>query len=67
MIWHLDPARLEAEACRAAGRNLTRDEWARLGPAGVGYHLTCSQFDEPPADPTLSVEQPPVTVQTPRI
>jgi hypothetical protein len=27
--------------------------------------LTCPQFPEPPDDPTLSVEQPPVTVLTP--
>ena len=28
LVWHLDADRLETEACRAAGRNLTREEWA---------------------------------------
>ena len=37
----------------------------RLGPADEPYRRTCAQFDEPPADPTLSVEQPPTTIQIP--
>jgi WD40 repeat protein len=65
LIWQLDPDRLRAEACRAAGRNLTRGEWDELGPVDEPYRRTCPQFDEPPADPTLSVEQPPATIQVP--
>jgi hypothetical protein len=65
LIWHLDRRHLETEACRAAGRNLTRDEWARLGPARQPYRLTCPQFGEPPDDPTLAVEQPPVSLDVP--
>jgi DNA-binding SARP family transcriptional activator/WD40 repeat protein len=66
LIWHLDRQRLETEACRAAGRNLTRDEWTHLGPAGQPYRLTCPQFGEPPDDPTLAVEQPSVSLDIPR-
>jgi DNA-binding SARP family transcriptional activator/WD40 repeat protein len=65
LVWRLDPDRLRAEACRAAGRNLTRGEWDELGPADEPYRRTCPQFGEPPADPTLSVEQPPTTIQVP--
>jgi WD40 repeat protein len=64
-LWHLDEDRLETDGCRAAGRNLTRTEWARLGPVGTPYHLTCPQFGEPPDDPTSSVEQPPVSIEVP--
>jgi WD40 repeat protein len=64
-LWHLDARRLEAEACKMAGRNLSRAEWTRLGPAGQPYRPTCPQFGEPPDDPTLSVEQPPVSIETP--
>jgi DNA-binding SARP family transcriptional activator/WD40 repeat protein len=64
-LWHLDLDRLQDEGCRAAGRNLTRDEWQRLGPTGEAYHLTCPQFGEPPSDPTLSVEQPPARLEVP--
>ena len=65
LVWQLDPDRLRAEACRAAGRNLTREEWDKLGPVDQLYRRTCPQFDEPPTDPTMSVEQPPATVQVP--
>ncbi len=65
LVWQLDGDRLRAEACRAAGRNLTRAEWDELGPVDEPYRRTCGQFDEPPADPTLSIEQPPATVQVP--
>jgi WD40 repeat protein len=64
-LWHLDLSRIGAQACRAAGRNLTRDEWQRLGPVGEPYRLTCPQFGEPPTDPTMSVEQLPVVVDLP--
>lgn len=56
LVWHLDEATLETQACRAAGRNLTRAEWEALGPRDRSYHLTCPQFGEPPDDPTRSVE-----------
>lgn len=41
-IWDLDPAHWAPAACRVAGRNLTRDEWATyLGPLEP-YRQTCA-------------------------
>ena len=65
LVWHLDPATLQAQACRAAGRNLTRAEWDQLGPRDEPYHLTCPQFGEPPTDPTRSVDIPTSTQKVP--
>ncbi len=31
-------------ACRAAGRNMTTEEWAQYGPADTAYHTTCPQW-----------------------
>jgi DNA-binding SARP family transcriptional activator/WD40 repeat protein len=45
-VWELqlDPDRWEEQACVAAGRNLTREEWrAHLGDEP--YRRTCPQFD----------------------
>lgn len=41
----LDPAKWSAMACAAAGRNLTRDEWARyFSNVDADYHATCPQY-----------------------
>ena len=43
LLWNLDPATWLAIACRAAGRNLSAEEWRTFGPAGEPYHQTCDQ------------------------
>ena len=58
LVWHLDGNTLRTQACRAAGRNLTRAEWKAFGPRGASYRLTCPQFGEPAHDPTRSVDIP---------
>jgi WD40 repeat protein len=45
--WDPRPGSWEAYACRVAGRNLTKAEWADLFPKRP-YHSTCAQF--PPGD-----------------
>jgi len=42
VVWDLDVDHWEDAACRLAGRNLTRDEWARYLP-GQPYRATCPQ------------------------
>jgi class 3 adenylate cyclase/WD40 repeat protein/tRNA A-37 threonylcarbamoyl transferase component Bud32 len=42
--WNIDPTTWPAIACERAGRNLSRDEWARYMPADESYRPTCSQF-----------------------
>ena len=32
ILWNLDPAAWEAQACMVAGRNLTQDEWSQFLP-----------------------------------
>ncbi len=44
IIWTIDPESWPEIACRAAGRNLTPDEWAQFGPAGEPYRATCDQW-----------------------
>jgi hypothetical protein len=39
-IWNLQPETWPDIGCRAAGRNLTADEWAQFGPHDV-YRETC--------------------------
>ena len=43
-IWNLDPAHWVAAACRLAGRNLTRDEWATNIGDLAPYRATCPAF-----------------------
>ena len=43
-VWNIDPATWPASACERAGRNLTRDEWARYMPADEPYRSTCPQL-----------------------
>jgi DNA-binding SARP family transcriptional activator/class 3 adenylate cyclase/WD40 repeat protein len=42
-VLDLDPSHWEATACRLAGRNLTRAEWAQYIP-GLPYQTTCPQW-----------------------
>ncbi len=42
--WNLDTQRWPTIACRAAGRNLTTEEWSRFGPAGEPYAATCPNW-----------------------
>lgn len=39
-IWSIDQRAWRDAACRAAGRNLTQDEWKKYGP-NAPYHQTC--------------------------
>jgi WD40 repeat protein len=43
-IWDLDPANWIGAACKAAGRNLTREEWTRYLGAFGAYHQTCPAY-----------------------
>ncbi|HLA98204.1 MAG TPA: hypothetical protein VJL34_07095, partial [Anaerolineales bacterium] len=50
-LWQIDPEDLLAEACRRAGRNLSRQEWeTTLGRSILDYHLTCEAY---PGDPQV--------------
>jgi WD40 repeat protein len=41
--WDTDADAWEAHACRVAGRNFTKAEWADLFP-NRSYHVTCPQY-----------------------
>ena len=43
-VWNLDVTSWPHIACRAAGRNLTRDEWDQFGPKNVPYQQTCPDW-----------------------
>lgn len=62
LLWDVSTQTMISRLCSLAGRNLARDEWLEVGPNGEGYRRTCDQFPEPPADPTLSRDQPPVAI-----
>lgn len=51
--WAFDVGRYRELACRAAGRNMTREEWATYGPRSEPYRATCEQW---PADYTFCSE-----------
>ena len=44
LVWNLDVDQWYGIACRAAGRNMTRAEWAEFGPRDAEYQATCAQF-----------------------
>ena len=44
LIWNLNTDEWYDIACRAAGRNMTREEWEVLGPRDADYQATCPQF-----------------------
>lgn len=48
VIWDLDPDHWKAAACRLAGRNLTRAEWASNIGDLAPYRRTCPALDHPP-------------------
>lgn len=43
-VWNLDMSEWPEIACRAAGSNLTRDEWAQWGPRDEDYRAICPQY-----------------------
>ena len=43
LVWDLDRSHWQDLACRIAGRNLTRAEWAQYLP-GRTYHATCRRW-----------------------
>jgi WD40 repeat protein len=42
--WNFDVTTWPTIACRRAGRNLTKAEWAQYLPAGEPYHVTCPEY-----------------------
>ena len=44
IVWNLDLTSWAADTCAAVGRNLSRAEWDRFGPADDEYRATCPQF-----------------------
>lgn len=44
-VWTVQPDKWPAIACRAAGRNLTENEWKQFGPNGEPRVKTCEQWD----------------------
>jgi hypothetical protein len=64
LLWDTSTATMSARLCALAGRNLTRAEWAEVGPAGQACRRTCPQFPGPPADATLSRDLTPAPVET---
>ena len=47
-LWNLDPDFWQDQTCLAAGRNLTRAEWAEFLPPDAPYRATCARW---PVDP----------------
>ena len=46
LVWDLDMASWADVACQAAGRNMTRQEWAQFLPHDP-YRATCAQWPTP--------------------
>jgi len=44
LVWNLDVESWPEIACRAAGRNLTVEEWEQFGPSDEAYAATCSMW-----------------------
>ena len=44
VVWDLDTSQWPEAACRAAGRNLTIEEWGQFGPPGEAYNATCDMW-----------------------
>ena len=42
-LWRIDPELWQAQACVAAGRNLTQEEWDEFFP-GRTYEVTCAHW-----------------------
>ena len=42
--WDLDEAHWQAQACAAAGRNLTQEEWDRYLPDAGPRRATCADW-----------------------
>ncbi len=48
ILWNLDLETLVRDACSAANRNLTCEEWRNYVGAGKPYHRTCEALPDPP-------------------
>jgi serine/threonine protein kinase/WD40 repeat protein len=44
LVWNLDTSTWLDVACRAAGRNLTSEEWGQFGPADIDHRATCPRY-----------------------
>ncbi len=44
LVWRLEPEMWPEIACRAAGRNMTLEEWEQFGWPDEPYHATCDQW-----------------------
>ncbi|MDH3683572.1 MAG: hypothetical protein OEV40_26940 [Acidimicrobiia bacterium] len=44
VVWNFDIDTWPEVGCRAAGRNLTREEWDQFGSADIAYQPTCPQW-----------------------
>jgi WD40 repeat protein len=44
LLWSMVPTDWVADACRSAGRNLTRAEWSQFVGTDVPYHRTCPEW-----------------------
>jgi WD40 repeat protein len=44
VLWSVDLVTWKRDACRIAGRNLSRSEWNQLVGQDQPYHRTCSQY-----------------------
>ena len=45
--WDVDPDTWQEQACLAAGRNLTADEWRSFIGVDEPYQATCPRWPEP--------------------
>ncbi len=43
-LWNFDTDTWADVACAHAGRNLTADEWAQVGPRTIDYRATCPHY-----------------------
>jgi hypothetical protein len=44
MVWNLNTDEWAEIACRAAGRNMTVEEWDQFGPEDEPYRATCEEW-----------------------
>ncbi|NNE11193.1 MAG: hypothetical protein HKN41_02995, partial [Ilumatobacter sp.] len=54
IVWDLDAETWPEIACRAAGRNMTVDEWEQFGPADEPYRATCDQWPSLAEEPSTT-------------
>jgi hypothetical protein len=44
LVWDLTPGDWADIACRAAGRNMTREEWEQFSWSDEPYRRTCAEW-----------------------